>query len=139
MGREKRTGRVIVKIQSEREQHKRSRSSSLPKSKKRSIGDMEAADASEIRPSTSSSRDGHRRPQKGSPSKVKRSSRSKNPETGGARPRILSNSPPSSPMRSVKIKRKKISSSVKSPKKTLRLRDMVMDEGADSRQLLRQM
>ena len=100
---------------------------------------MEAADASEIRPSTSSSRDGHRRPQKGSPSKVKRSSRSKNPETGGARPRILSNSPPSSPMRSVKVKRKKISSSVKSPKKTLRLRDMVMDEGADSRQLLRQM
>ena len=100
---------------------------------------MEAADASEIRPSTSSSRDGHRRPQKGSPSKVKRSSRSKNPEIGGARPRILSNSPPSSPMRSVKIKRKKISSSVKSPKKTLRLRDMVMDEGADSRQLLRQM
>lgn len=61
--REKRTGRVIVKIQSEREQHKRSRSSSLPKSKKRSIGDMEAAGTSEIRPSTS--RDAHRRSQKG--------------------------------------------------------------------------
>ena len=61
--REKRRGRVIVKIQSEREQHKRSRSSSLPKSKKRSIGDMEAAGTSEIRPSTS--RDAHRRSQKG--------------------------------------------------------------------------
>ena len=55
--------RLILKIRSDPEQHKRSRSSSLPKSKKRSIGDMEAADTSEIRPSTS--RDAHRRSQKG--------------------------------------------------------------------------
>lgn len=136
--REKRRGRVIVKIQSEREQHKRSRSSSLPKSKKRSIGDMEAAGTSEIRPSTS--RDAHRRSQKGSPTKIKRSSRSRNAETSGARPRILSNSPPSSPIRSVSKKPKtKIKSSSKSPKKNLHFRSMVMDEGADSRQLLRQM
>lgn len=131
--------RLILKIRSDPEQHKRSRSSSLPKSKKRSIGDMEAADTSEIRPSTS--RDAHRRSQKGSPTKIKRSSRSKTSETGGARPRILSNSPPSSPVRSVSKRPKtKIKSSLKSPKKTnRRFRDMVMDEGADSRQLLRQM
>ena len=74
--REKRRGRVIVKIQSEREQHKRSRSSSLPKSKKRSIGDMEAAGTSEIRPSTS--RDAHRRSQKGNKCKLLASQNSMN-------------------------------------------------------------
>ena len=76
----------------------------------------------------------------GSPTKIKRSSRSRNAETSGARPRILSNSPPSSPIRSVSKKPKtKIKSSSKSPKKNLHFRAMVMDEGADSRQLLRQM
>ena len=76
----------------------------------------------------------------GSPSKIKRSSRSRHPEASGARPRNLSNSPPSSPIRSVSKKPKtKIKSSSKSPKKNHYLRNMVMDEGADSRQLLRQM
>ena len=127
--------RTSRNLQLERELN-RSRSSSLPRTKKkRTIGDMED---DEIRPSTSSGRQGRgRQSQKGSPSKIKRTSRS---FSGSASRRGASSSTSTQAVTSKRSKSRIDEDKQRgSNKHILRDRKFRLEEGVDLRQQVRQL
>ena len=120
-------------LQLERELN-RSRSSSLPRTKKkRTIGEMED---DEIRPSTSSGRQGRgRQSQKGSPSKIKRTSRS---FSGGNSRRGASSSTSTQAVTSKRSK-SRTEDKERGNKHILHDRKFRLEEGVDLRQQLRKL